>query len=125
MYNVSLYSNQMNQNTNILKLYQLAIDNNLINNPLIFCDSSELISKTPSLHTFNLLSKNLLVLTDNTVFDIVDTYRSNRFICIDIKGRHDYSKVDFYDIQQFNDPSTYVETLKNILSHQDYKQYAI
>lgn len=125
MHKVALYSQKLNNETDILKIYLEAVHKGLISQPLLFSDDSSIILNASQLHTYNLLSQNLLVMTDNTIFNIVDIYNSNKFICIDDKSRYDYSKVDFYPKENFVQEEERLKQLQEIFAKEEYKKYEI
>ena len=124
MYNLSLFSSNISQNNTIFSLYGLMIDANLIEHPTIFCDNINLPIKVPVLNTFHLMAANHNILCDNSVYDMAETYVSNRFICIDIPSRHEMPNVDHYSIEPFVQnqkvPEKLLELLHKILSQEKY-----
>lgn len=125
MYKLAMFSQNISAENNIFKLYHAAIDAGIIDGPIIFCDDISIISPFPYLHTSNLMGKNYLVLTDNSVFKITDVYDSNKFICIDVPCRFSSDAVDLYNIEEFMKDKDYVGQLKNILNRPEYNAYVI
>lgn len=129
MYNLSLYSAVLHQQTSILALYSALIDNNLVLEPRIFFDKRliEIKNSIPLLHAWHLCGAQELVLTDNTVYDIAKIFPSNKFICVDIPCRHSAENVDHYSIEPFaksKDAQTTINLISDILNKKDYEEYA-
>lgn len=125
MLNLSLFSQNINAENNILKLYILANQSKHISSPRIFCDSINLLLDLPIFHTTHMMGSSLLILTDNSCYQIADVFSTNKFICIDSPSRHSAKNVDFYSIEEFIDNKNYLEILINILSKQEYKNYVV
>jgi hypothetical protein len=127
MYNLSLFSSNINEKNTILSMYGLLCDAKLIKHPTVFCDQINMPMKIPVLNTYHLFAANSLVFADNTSYDMAGTFVSNHFITIDIPSRHQYSNVDHYSIEPFvehqNNPEKIIEMLKDILNQEKY-QYA-
>lgn len=128
MLKIGLYSQHLNSDNNITSLYLLACSKkNIIYQPKLFCDQIHILSSYPTLHTSYLMGQQLLILTDNSVYQIADIFGSNRFICIDKPSRHSAKNVDFYSIEHFNkkNENEYLEILQTIFFNGKYENYVI
>lgn len=126
MYDIKLFTINANKENNMLGLYNMMVQAGLIAKPAIFCDTISVLSEIPRFHTFHLLTQNYLLLTDNSVNMIADTFNSNKFICIDIPSRFSYPNVDYYSLEDFykKTPETNIKTVQEILN-KGYQKYVV
>jgi hypothetical protein len=125
MHDIKYYSAAVTPETNSFKLYGILRHHNLISDPVIFFDKKNVLTPLPEFHSRYLMSQNYLILTDNTCYDIADTFKSNKFICIDIPTRHNLSNVDHYNIEDFLEEKGRLDQLKKILSNKEYQNYVV
>tara|TARA_R110002073_G_scaffold314286_1_gene486510 strand:- start:140 stop:535 length:396 start_codon:yes stop_codon:yes gene_type:complete len=130
MYKVSAYSTVLHERSSVLAIYSSLVDANMISEPKIFYDRRNIdIAQTiPLLNTWHLCAATELVLTDNTVYDIANIYKSNRFIAIDLPCRHSAENVDHYSIEPFaksNNAETTLKLISDILSKEEYSYVKI
>lgn len=122
MYRINFYTEILNQDNKVFQLF-MAIKPYLID-PTIYCDTNTIKSiRFPILNTYNMIGKNLLLLSDNTAYRIADIYNSNKFIAIDNPHNLEGANVDWFDIEQFQNNPNSIEDILKIFN--TYKAYAI
>tara|TARA_R100001163_G_C5066306_1_gene204693 strand:- start:2662 stop:3066 length:405 start_codon:yes stop_codon:yes gene_type:complete len=125
MYKISAYSTVLHQQSAVMAIYSSLVDANMVTEPKIFYDrrTIDIVQSIPLLNTWHLCAATELVLTDNTVYDIADVYKSNRFIAVDLPCRHSAENVDHYSIEPFaksNSPEITLKLISDILSKEEY-----
>ena len=124
MYNISLFTQYLDENKNIVKI---AGNQTVFRIQEIFCDKNSLVNyDTPIVHSYFLIGENKLVLADSSVYRVADVFNSNQFICIDESSTNpkDLANVDFYNLEDINPENIDNELLK-ILQQEKYDGYRI
>ena len=128
MYNISLYTSILHDQSHALNAYAGLIESNLIARPKMFCDKrlTKVVSQIPVFNTWHLCSAQEFLLSDNTAYDIADVFPSNTFIAIDVPCRHSASNVFHYSIEPFLQLKEREDTIKlltEILNQKEFEQY--
>jgi hypothetical protein len=122
MYRINLYTETLHADSKIFKLF-MSIKDHLVD-PTIYCDNNTIQTiRFPILNTYNMIGKNLLLLSDNTSYRIANIYNSNKFIAIDQLHNFDLPNVEWFDIAKFEDNPNTIEDMLTIFN--TYKEYAI
>lgn len=86
MYNIIYFEKNLNEMVSKgLKTYLKAIDDNIINNPTIFCDKYNIKYNIPIFHTFyikNIFYKQLILVNNFDVKDLLDMGINSNIITV-------------------------------------------